>query len=757
MSVVPPQPVSAAHAVGELLKSPDDLLKIAAFRKRLEKEKASINVKLKSGVKDQLEATREGLRKLMGTRNNVQAIKDEMANVHFMCQDPSIKVGEFDQISWMSVIHRNFSLTEEMVSNLSEMYTKLATLESQLSAARDDPLGPSPHLLPMHYQITQLEAFRNQTLHQAKKASADARQTLARYFERLNGTIDAFDEYLLVLARNVLGLVRAGQPAVVVKLIKIAEMEGREDEKAMAIRLVKKMANVDAAAKFKSMQANARMIKNYRSKIMTQITSSIQEQFTTAYMQDRDAPGAFLDNLQWMYQDLVRIQDDVVPLFPPDYEVFAFFVKAYHKSLNAVLVELLETGPEASVLLQLHAWVKDYKTNMKELGIPPELTTPPLLDGKEQGLIDDYLKLIIGKMDEWSNNLMRTELRDFTAREQPPEVDSEGLYGMQGAVIMFQMVNQQADLAADSGQQPVLASVVSESSRVMRRTQEQWVKLVDTEFKKQSEKPDEVPPGLGEYIIGLANDQIKCADFAEALSARLEPLVSEKYKTIIADRLNEAMDGYLDVAKKCTQTIIDLIMNDLKPATKALFTGAWYGGVMTQIVETMRDYMNDYQPYLNPFILDLLVEDLIDTFLTTYLTALRRCSKLQMPMSADRIRDDISEVFTFFSVFKQPKELEANFEVIELILAMLTASKKLVFLDFWNFAKKHGPNLAFVEALMKARDDLNRSDVNEVMESIRRKVKEEKLTEPPEPTIMNRITGQSAFANIQNVVANLRA
>ncbi|EJU03705.1 exocyst complex component Sec6 [Dacryopinax primogenitus] len=756
MSLPTPQPISAAHAIGELLKSPDDLLKIAALRKRLEKEKASINVKLKSGVKDQLEATREGLRKLMGTRNNVQSVKDDMANVHFLCQDPGARAGEFEQISWMSVIHRNFALTEEMVSNLSEMYTKLATLESQLSAARDDPLGPSPHLLPMHYQITQLEAFRNQTLHQAKRANSDARKTLARYFERLNGTIDAFDDYLMLLARSVLGLVRAGQPAVVVKLIKIAEVEGREDEKALAIRLVKKMAKIDAAAKFKSMQANARVIKNYRSKIFTQISASIQESFTAAYMQDRDAPGAFLDNLQWMYQDLVRIQDDVVPLFPADYEIFAYYVKAYHKSLNSVLVEILETGPEASVLLQLHAWVKDYKTNMKELSIPQELITPPLLDGKEQGLIDDYLKLIIGKMDEWSNNLMRTEIRDFSTREQPPEVDSDGLYGMQGAVIMFQMVNQQADLAADSGQGSVLASVVGESSRVMRRTQEQWVKLVDLEFKKQTDKPDEVPPGLGEYIIALANDQIKCADFAEALSARLEPLVSEKYKVIISDRLNEAMDGYLDVAKKSTQMIIDLIMHDLRPATKALFTTTWYGGVMTQIVETMRDYMNDYQPYLNPFILDLLVDDLLDTFLMTYLTALRRCSKLQMPMAADRIRDDISEVFSLFSVFKQPKELETNFEIIELILAMLTASKKLVFLDFWNFAKKHGPNLGFVEAIMRARDDLTRSDVSEVMESIKRKVKEEKLGEPAEPTIMNRITGQSAFANIQNVVANLR-
>ena len=52
-----------------------------------------------------------------------------------------------------------------------------------------------------------------------------------------------------------------------------------------------------------------------------------------------------------------------------------------------------------------------------------------------------------------------------------------------------------------------------------------------------------------------------------------------------------------------------------------------------------------------------------------------------------------------------------------------------MFLSFWEFAKKHGPNIPFVEGLMKARDDLDRAAVSEVMESVKRKVKEEGLTD----------------------------
>ena len=101
-SLMAAAPVSAAQAVGEFLQSPDDLLKLAAFRKKLEKEKASIDVRLKNGVKEQMDATREGLRKLFSTRSNIQAIKDEMESVDRMCSDEKIIVSTFDQISRVS-------------------------------------------------------------------------------------------------------------------------------------------------------------------------------------------------------------------------------------------------------------------------------------------------------------------------------------------------------------------------------------------------------------------------------------------------------------------------------------------------------------------------------------------------------------------------------------------------------------------------------------------------------------------------------
>ncbi|EDR14076.1 exocyst complex component sec6 [Laccaria bicolor S238N-H82] len=738
--------ISAAQAVGEYLQSPDDLVKISAFRKKLEKEKASIDARLKTGVKEQLQATREGLKKLLSTRDHVQAVKDEMITIEKECEDTSIRVATFDQISRVSMVHRNFESTEEMVNNLLDMASRLDELEYMLALDSREILGPAPNLLVIHYQLNQLERFRNQTMHQAKKASADARNTLTRWFERLNKDISAFDEYILELARNIINLVRAGQSNVVVRLIKIVEMEGKEDEKTLVMRFVKKAAKPDAALKFKSLQAEARVLKHYRSKVMKTITQSIQTKVNDAYARDEQDPTGFLDSLSWIYQDLIRIEKDVIPCFPADYDIYSLYVREYHKALNVVVKQIAAAKLDASVMLALHEWLKEYKQSMNELNISPDLLEPPLMDGKEQSLIEDYLQLIVSKLDEWSTNLMKTEISEFTKREEPPEVDSDGLYGTQGAVILFQMVNQQVDLAAESGQGAILARVVGETNRVMKGIQDQWTKVVDAEFKKQMEKPEEVAGGLVEYCIALANDQVKSADYAEALLQRLEPLVSEKYRVTINERLNDAIDGYLDVAKKCMQTLIDTIFNDLKPATKILFQQPWYDGVMVQIVETMRDYMADYQSYLNSALLELLTEDLIDTFLLTYLNALANSPKLKMPAAAQRMKEDVNEVFSFFSNLAPNQGVEARFEVLEMLLSLLEASKDIAFLSFWAFAKVHGPNIAFVEGLMRSRSDFDRSAVNEIMESIKRKVKDEGLIDPPEPTIMKKVAVQNAFS-----------
>ncbi|KAL7418939.1 SNARE-binding exocyst subunit S6 [Cryptotrichosporon argae] len=742
---------TAAALISEVLRQPDDLHKLSAYRAKLDKEKAALDAKLAGLVRAQLDATREGLLKLQEGRTGVGLVREEMIEVEKLKKDAG--GGEaYDKISRVSAIHRNATQVSKMVTNLQSMSDRVDHLARLLASDReqaDGPCGPSPNLLPIHYQLQQLEAFRNESLHQAKKGEPGDVAILKRKFEKLDVVGDGFEKWLWEIAGCIVELARRGNGGAVVRLLKIVEFEGKEDEKAVALRLVRKVGNTDAASKFKSMQANARVIKNYRHKLLDAMSAAVRQAFEAHYASCEGDLLSWLETLGWIYKDVIRIKDDVEPLFPADYDIAEFLVKAYHGSLNDVMRRAVDSGPEAKVLLELHGWIKEYRASMKELEVPAMWLQPPLLDGKSQDLIEDYVKLLVARPDEWTVNLMRDETARFTWRTRPPELADDGQFGMDGAVDFFQLVNQQADLALDSNQGQVLARVVGECARVMRRVQQEWAALLADEVRQYAEKrPDEVASGLQDYVMALANDMIKSADYTEALTARLEPLVSEKYKEVIAGRLNEAIDGYLDVAKRCSSALVDFVFTDMrKDGTSKLITPEWYAKDLAgAIVETMADYMaNDYQAHLNPSIFDILVEDMLDAFLIAYLSALRRAPAraLRMPAAVQRLRNDMEAAFGFFSRYKAPEDLEKHFEVIDQVVSMLGASSQMVFMDYWAFAKVHGPQLPFVEAILRARDDFDRVVVADIMDTLRRKVREEGITDPPEPTIMVKVQGQS--------------
>ncbi|GAA6017346.1 hypothetical protein JCM11491_000640 [Sporobolomyces phaffii] len=747
---------TAASAIAEHLSTPPTLNRVPLLRQRIHKERTQLQQTLAQRAKEQVDVVKQGLAGLREARTGIESLREGLKEVEHQMGDPRSQIAGFGKLVEVSIVHRRVTSTLEMVNSLRSMYSRLSHLAHLLAEDRSDPLGPSPNLLPIHYHLTELETFRNETLAQANKSALTqdrARETVAvleKYFERLGETIEAFEAHYFRLARELLALARAGHASVAVKLSKIAEVEGARDQRAIAIRMVKKSGNLDVASRFRSLHADARTIKHYRSKVLEQIRDGCKTEIEKSFRRAGEDGVAWLEELEWVYDDLDLVQQQLVDKFPEDWKILQVYAKGYHKALYDFLASYVKTSPDAGTLLRLSQFTKDYtKTMTKELAIPPEWLEPALLDGNEATLIDSYLALISTRMDEWTRNLMKTEVDEFTLRQDPPEVDHDGYYGMQGAVILFQMLNQQVDLALDSNQASVLARVVDEAHRVMRGVQAQWVKVLDAEYKKQVSAAESgsgggsssaaagvVPGGLVEYVMALANDQIKSADFTEALNNRLEPLVSAKYKAVIADKLNDAMDGYLDVAKRCVQVLIDVVFNDLRPATKSLFQTPWYasdadasgGDPMGQIVETLRDYMvEDYQTHLNPNLFDLLIEDLLDTFLITYLVAIKKAGKVKMPKAVDRMRRDIDKSVEFFSIYKNKKELEGYFDVLESVLTLLSASKMMVFLDYWPFRRKYGPQLAFTEALMKARDDLDKSAVNEIMESVKRKVKETKV------------------------------
>ena len=96
--------VDAAIArMTELLRSPDDLVKVSLLRKRFTKEKATTDAQLKTGVKAQLDNTRQGLETLGTSRKEMAVIKENMQGIDKLCSSAQGMIQHFPRISQVSL------------------------------------------------------------------------------------------------------------------------------------------------------------------------------------------------------------------------------------------------------------------------------------------------------------------------------------------------------------------------------------------------------------------------------------------------------------------------------------------------------------------------------------------------------------------------------------------------------------------------------------------------------------------------------
>lgn len=508
-------------------------------------------------------------------------------------------------------------------------------LEEAFAPMQNDIFHPHDALLHVHYHLFKLEEFRDKTMHQARDSPHDVIITLKTYFRRVDVLSDDFTQHLWLLARNLIPLIDNNCGATIVKLIKIIECEETADEKALAARQAQTThQDLQNNKKWRLAEGNPRTIKSYRVEFYEQLHQSLLEHFEEEFQQfkeQEDWQGA-LDATDFIFNELELVYDQIVPKFPKKYKIFPYFVLEYHRHTYDLLNEMVQQDLDAGTILRLLRFVRDYYTIMStRLGVTEELLEPQLLDGQEQSLVDEYLKLVRRKLVEWTSNLMQSESRDFVQRENPPEMSPDGQFGLSGAVDLFQIINQQIDVAADANQGKLLYLVVNECHKVMKDSQSFWKKLLFSELQKQLDQPEDVPEGFVEYIMALANDQIKCSDFANDILMRVPPIVDANYKSQVEDKLSTAIDGYLQIAASAREALLEVTFGDIKPVFADLFTTRWYEQpLIPSVIETLKDYCNDFT-HLNKFIFDKLIHDMLDRFLMLYLEAMRhKNAKFQM-------------------------------------------------------------------------------------------------------------------------------
>ncbi|PHH81501.1 hypothetical protein CDD82_648 [Ophiocordyceps australis] len=726
----------------ELLRHPDDLDKIAALKLDLTRKKSAVDGQLRRGLREQLETAQAGMTGLGEGQKTVQAIKEEMMSIDRLCSESQTMIKDFGSINLVSQAHRNFGAVETMRRNLETFNKRLSAIERMLRAD-DDDRDNMPNLLPCHYELTQLRNIRDDAMEQIQRAGdASLESTLEDYFARLDDTIDWFDEHVGILAINLINLVVSDNNGLVVRFALVMEAEERSDQRVLALQEALR-DHEEMAARFQSITDGTKKVRGYKEKFLEAIRLSAQGQFEQARSEFLDDASRLDKIMKWYFNDLNAVKMGMAHLVPRRWRITKTYADIYHGLMHDFLIGMVEDGEASSAhRLEIVGFPDKYYAKMAKLGFSQDDLVPHVIDNREAELVRDFRQLIIGFLDEWMARIFEQEKRDFAERNVEGsnlDQDEYGYFRTKNLVALWRMLREQIDAAANSQRADVVEGVVDAMFVRLRSRQQAWQRMLDDEaLVYETATPDQQQDGsfqaLQDWLVATANDQIACIDDAETDDGQprlayltnfrqvFEPHVSPAYLERADEQVAALRDAYVDFSTWCMTRFARLIFAvDFGAVMPDFFTPRWYAAsAMKQLVATFDDYVADYRQVLHHSLVDIWLEIFADQLLVRYLGCVRnRGARFRR---ADPFRDklfaDVAAAFDLFSTLPNPDvahSVKQTWRVTEFFLRLVSADRDAVPDEFAAFKESYWDlQLAWVEAVLRARDDFERSMLNAV-------------------------------------------
>ena len=758
---------SATAKLAELLRHPEDLDKIPALKAEFTRKKAAVDGQLRHGLKEQLELTQSGMSSITEGQRTVNLIKDEMMKIDKLCAEAQNMIQDFPHINLVAQTHKNFESVEKMRSDIQTFEERLERLEVLLAQDDEDPAN-QPHLLQIHYGLTQLRDIRDEAMDQIKNTDDASTElidnltlengvTVQDLFARLDDVIEWFDKHIGEACLNLIELVQSGNDGMVVRLAVIVEEEEKTDKKVQALQDAQREYK-DLASRFKSIAQGPKEVRGYKDKFIKSIEYVCQAQMDDAKEKFQEDPEKIDKYFKWYFNNLNTVKLGMVNLMPKKWKILQTYTSIYHKQMHDLLMSFAEDeglGPQ--YLLAVINWVDKYYAKMNKLGFSEEELQPHVIDNRSAELIRTYRQVIIQAVDQYMDRINAQDRKSFLDQDRTAyEVNPDGIFQTRSLGDVWTLFSQNLAVASSSERNDVAEGVVDSMFRALITRQRIWNQLIDDEKDKYT-GPDPILDGEGvavfqEWLIAIANDQIICIDDEEDANGRasfvtvfereVTPLVSQAYMSDrLPSQIEELKNGYIDISSRCIQIFCQLIfLTDFKPILSKFFTPEWYTRTdMASIIITFKDYLSDYEQQVHRSLRDLMIDSLADELLVQYLSAVRNkgAKFRRTDQFAAKMKDDLISAFEFFSIYgAQGQEIKQRWRAVEFFLKLLESDKSQVPFAFEEFKRNYRDvHISWVEAVIRSRDDFDRSMLN----AVKAKAADPIAADVPDDPIMGRV------------------
>ncbi|RCK55189.1 Exocyst complex component SEC6 [Candida viswanathii] len=769
---------STLSKISELIKLEDDLAKVSTIRQQFLKEKSSVDVKLATATNIQMTGMLKNVEKLQQTMGKLATIKENIGAVQKIHDETITAVRDYDTIKKITIVNQFLNQVASLYEDISGFKKFLDVLnqeiESETEELKNDLSYPLPNLLLIHAAYTQARNFQDYLEVYSRTLSDDFQSIVYKVVSPMKKTIKLFDELIQEAIFSLTEVTKVGNYTNFFNLFAVLTWEETQDMKF---------------ALLSSLQLNPEDAKSVNYKMFrggagtTRIEGQSQRDFDSCVEHYRQDKVMVYTDLDWLEDELRFIYETLDKAFPSGWKISAFIEEVYYTRLHELTMDIIETDPPAEDLLKILLYDSRYGKFVSQYDVQQRSI---IGEDLKETVLDDYLKNITNKMNEWYENLIAQETRTFSERPAAPDIypitqeiddlDANNqlistpidlnVYVLPDFKIPLTMLKEQADVAADSNYAKILVEVIENWSACYIKRISTFRELVDDEmdrymsvfsndsylikqskakrlFRKKKPQGVDLDNLTPEEQSKLSREGLIEYLFAPAFKEKIHTL----YHKRISSSFEDASDSSNSLISEILSAISDIIMNDLTPALCKLFTKTWYDDGNSQtgepttaelIVETISEYMGEMRQYCCYPVYQLLFRIFLDNFIPTYIRIgyenvlhgrERRSTRMQ-PKSTSR------SAKPFFVTWKPSSTyFFSSLLAIEMLQELGTCEVNNI-QEAWQhevLPKFYDCSIEYVRGICLCRKDMDKSQVKRLL-PVLQDIKSEyhKQVEPPE-------------------------
>uniref|UniRef100_A0A8C2WE15 Exocyst complex component 3 n=1 Tax=Cyclopterus lumpus TaxID=8103 RepID=A0A8C2WE15_CYCLU len=644
---------TAVQRVAGMLQRSDQLDKVEQYRRREARKKASVEARLKAAIQSQLDGVRTGLTQLHSALLDVKDIQGSLADVSKDWRQSINTIENLKDVKDAVVQHSQLASAVENLKNIFSVPQIVSGTTLLIEQAE---------LLQAHRKLMELECSRDDLMYEQYRM--DSKNTsdmnlISIYFEDVQELSDELAKQLWMVLQRAIVTVRR-DPTMLVSVVRIIEREEKIDR-----RMVDRKKQTGFIPPGRP--------KRWKDKMFEVLECTVGTRIEGTQSVTREADKMWLVRLleitrKYVLDDLIIVKNLMVQCFPHE-EMMG------HSELYS-----------------------ECDINQLEPLLPQDVVDE---------LLSKYVQTFTSNITGWLRKALETDKKDWQ-KETEPEADQDGYYQTTLPAIVFQMFEQNLQVAAQIDgdfKEQVLKLCLKQMNTFLIRYREEAMT-----YKEEHLRDRQLPLCYVQYMIAIINN---CQTFKESINS-LKRKYSQSSEPTDSDAAIERTLN--EVAKEGCQFLLDEVFLDLEHHLNELLTRKWVTGshAVDTICVTVEDYFNDFNKIKKPFNQEMTSEAL-RRVVVEYIKAVMQ--KRITFKNADERREGaermIKEADQFKFLFRKLAAGEDTDRLCGAIAAIAEVFKltdpTLLFLEVTTLVSKY-PDIReeHIQALLAVRGDASR-------------------------------------------------